>query len=228
VRILEFYLDTANVDEVAFAAKYGFLDGITTNPSIISKENDTFENVIRRIDSQIRGKVWIQVTEKTADSMYQQGLEINKWAKQAVVKLPMNEEGLEAAYRLSEDNIKVNMTLIYTLAQVLLAAKVNVDYISPYIGRMDDNAVNGQEFISNAKNIISALGAKTKIIGASIRSTQVVVDLSIHQYDAVTMPFHIFRKMFQSSLTDEGLIQFNHDWECFSSKELLDSSQNFE
>lgn len=165
---MEIYLDTANEKEINFASKYSFLDGITTNPSIISRENDSFENTIRRIDSQINGKVWMQVTEKEADQMYKQGVEMNKWAKRAVIKMPMNEEGLEAAYRLTQDNIQVNMTLIYTLAQVLLAAKASVDYISPYIGRMDDHTMNGKEFIACSKEIINALGAKTKVIGASI------------------------------------------------------------
>ncbi|MEI3606463.1 transaldolase family protein [Pseudogracilibacillus sp. SE30717A] len=212
---MELYLDTANEEEIAYASQYGFLDGITTNPSIISKEKDSFESIIRRIDSQINGKVWMQVTKKEAGEMVKQGVEINKWVKHAVIKLPMNEDGLQAAYRLTQDNIQVNMTLIYTLPQVLLAAKANVDYISPYISRMDDRALDGKAFIIRAKEIIQALGAKTKVIGASIRSPQVIVDLSTQQFDAVTMPFTIYKKMFQSELTTHGLAQFDENWQKY-------------
>lgn len=210
---MEIYLDTANEEEVAFAARYGFLDGITTNPSIIARETGAFESTIKRIDQTIDGKVWCQVTEKDADKMYKQGVEMNSWAKRAVIKLPMNEEGLEAAHRLIKDNIEVNMTLIYTLSQVVLAAKANVTYISPYIGRMDDNTLNGQAFIDDARDIFTAFGADTKIIGASIRTPQVVVDLAINGFDAVTMPFSIYKKMFHSSLTSDGIRQFDEDWQ---------------
>lgn len=213
---MELYLDTANLEEVKFVSKYRFIDGITTNPSLVAKETGSYKEIIRNIDSFIQGKVWIQVTEKEADKMYEQGLEMSKWVKNPVIKLPMNEEGLEAAYRLSEKNIEVNMTLIYTLSQVLLAAKSNVHYISPYLGRMDDNTLNGQEFLENARKIITSLNARTKIIGASIRSTQVVVNLSMQQYDAITMPFSIFNKMFQSPLTEQGIIQFDKDWRQFT------------
>lgn len=212
---MELYLDTANLEEVKYASRYRFIDGITTNPSIIAKESGSFETIIKNIDSTIDGKVWIQVTENEADKMYQQGLEMSKWVKNPVIKLPMNEEGLEAAYRLSEKKIEVNMTLIYTLSQVFLAAKANVHYISPYIGRLDDHTLNGHEFLTNAKKIITALEARTKIIGASIRSTQIVVDLSLQQFDAITIPFSIFEKMFQFPLTEQGIIQFNEDWQQF-------------
>ncbi|MCJ0929663.1 fructose-6-phosphate aldolase [Virgibacillus halodenitrificans] len=220
MKTMEIYLDTANDEEVKFAARYGFLDGVTTNPSIISREKEEFQQVIQRIDRTIDGKVWCQVTEENAETMYKQGLEMNQWAKNAVIKLPMNENGLEAAYRLRQEHVEVNMTLIYSLSQVVLAAKAGVTYISPYIGRMDDHVLDGQLFIRKAKEIIHACHSDTKIIGASIRSPQVVVELARDGYDAVTMAFPVYKKMFHSSLTVEGLEQFHNDWASYEHRSL--------
>ncbi|QGH36657.1 fructose-6-phosphate aldolase [Gracilibacillus salitolerans] len=213
---MEIYLDTANPDHLQFASKFPFLNGITTNPSIIAKEKDSFKNVIKRINQHIQGKVWMQVTETTAEAMYQEAIELKNWVDHPVIKLPMNEDGLEAAYRLRQENIEVNMTLIYSLSQVVLAAKADVNYISPYIGRMDDQSLDGQTFIKHSKEIIQSFGASTKIIGASIRNTQVVADLARYGYDAITIPFPIFKKMFQSPLTTEGLAVFQSDWEKYT------------
>ncbi|WP_226037991.1 transaldolase family protein [Aquibacillus saliphilus] len=212
---MEIYLDTANSDHVEFANRYPFLDGITTNPSIIAKESFEHKEIMKHINEKVNGKIWMQVTEEKADRMYEQAMELKDWVDHPVIKLPMTEDGLEAAYLLREKNIEVNMTLIYTLSQVVLAAKANVTYISPYIGRLDDQSLQGQQFIQHAKEIIQSLGASTKIIGASIRTTQVVSDLARFGYDAVTVPFPILKKMFHSPLTQEGLTAFQEDWESY-------------
>lgn len=209
---MEIYLDTADKHEVLYAAKFKFLDGITTNPSIIAKEKEDFKKVIQRIDYSINGKIWCQVTEEEPESMYEQGMTMSKWAKHPVIKLPMTENGLEAAYRLKQSGVEVNMTLIYNYSQVVLAAKAGVDYISPYLGRIEDHSNNGMEFIIKSKEIISAMNGNTKVIGASIRSPKVVVDLASAGVDAVTMQFSIYTKMFISDLTLKGLNQFKADW----------------
>src|SRR5690625_1979078 len=123
---MEIYVDTADSEHIQFAARFPFIDGITTNPSIIAKESEAFQMIIERINQHIDGKILMQVTESKAHAMYQQAIELKNWVKHPVVKLPMNEEGLEAAYRLRQENIEVNMTLIYSLSQVILAAKADI------------------------------------------------------------------------------------------------------
>lgn len=223
-KIMDIYLDTANEQEIEFASKYGFLAGITTNPSIISRENREFRQIIVDISSKINGEVWCQVTGETAEEMILEGREMSTWGKDIVIKLPMTEEGLSAAYQLKQEGIKVNMTLIYTLPQVVLAAKAGVDFISPYIGRMDDHAIDGLQFIKEAKEIIHQMHAETKVIGASIRNPQVVVDLAKSGADAVTMPFYIFKKMFASDLTNIGLKGFLKDWKQYQSAKKSEKS----
>jgi transaldolase len=215
---MEFYLDTANINEIKVASRLGFLDGITTNPSIIAKEKEDFKSKIQEICSYIDGKVWCQVTGKTADEMYDQAMEMNNWGKKMVIKLPMNLEGLVAAGELVKQGVEVNMTLVYSLSHVVLAAKAGVAYISPYVGRADDHSMDGQRFIREAMQTIQSLNAQTKVIGASIRSPQIVVDLAKLGVDAITMSFSTFEKMLQAPLTDIGLNQFMTDWDYYLQK----------
>jgi|SRR5690606_2807030 len=212
---MEIYVDTANLDEIKKASKMKFLDGVTTNPSIIAKEKADFKSRIREIAEYIDGKIWCQVTGKTAEEMYNQAIEMNTWGKQMVIKLPMTYEGLAAASELVKKEIEVNMTLVYSLAHVVLAAKAGVAYISPYVGRTDDHSLDGQRFIREALDTIQNIKGNTKVIGASIRDPQTVVHLANAGVDAITMSFATFEKMFQSPLTDIGLTQFMSDWDAY-------------
>jgi len=212
---MEFYVDTANIEEIKKASRMKFLDGVTTNPSIIAKEKQEFKSKIREIAEYIDGKIWCQVTGKTAEEMYDQAIEMNTWGRKMVIKLPMTFEGLAAASELVKKNVEVNMTLVYSLAHVVLAAKAGVAYISPYVGRADDHSLDGQRFIRESLTTIQNLKAETKVIGASIRGPQTVVDLANAGVDAITMSYSTFEKMFQSPLTDIGLNQFRSDWDTY-------------
>ncbi|MFC4597251.1 transaldolase family protein [Cohnella hongkongensis] len=209
---MEIYLDTANLEEIKEAAAWGVLDGVTTNPSILAAARRDPEAVIKEIAGCVTGKVWCQATGDTADEMVEQGCRMNEWAEQAVIKLPMTAAGLAAATRLVRQGIEVNMTLVYSLPQVLLAAKAGVAYISPYVGRIDDLGANGRRFIVEAIDTLQKLGSATKVIAASIRSPQVVVDLATVGVHAVTMPSAALQAMLRSPLTDIGLAGFQADW----------------
>jgi transaldolase len=212
---MELYVDTANIEEIKAASRLKFLDGVTTNPSIIAREKEDFRSKIREISQYVDGKIWCQVTGKTSEEMYNQAVEMNSWGNKMVIKLPMNFEGLAAASELVKKGIEVNMTLVYSLSHVVLAAKAGVAYISPYVGRTDDHSLDGQRFIKEAMETIRNIGGQTKVIGASIRSPQIVVDLANIGVDAITMSFDTLKKMFQSPLTDIGLKQFMDDWDSY-------------
>lgn len=215
---MELLVDTANTEHINNLKNIPFLDGITTNPSIISKENKDFKTIIQDISSEIDGMVWCQVVATETRSMIQEGLEMSSWGKNMVIKLPMTRGGIIAASHLKNEGVRVNMTLIYTPAQVVLAAKAGVDYISPYIGRMLDQGIPAYEFIKTAQSIIASLESPTKIIGASIRSPQMVVDLVARGIDAVTMSYPVFESMFLSNETQNGNQLFARDWESYLSK----------
>lgn len=221
---MEILVDTANKEHIEKLKSMPFVDGITTNPSIIAKENEEFKTIIQNISSEIHGMVWAQVVATEVDEMINEGMEISSWGEDMVVKLPMTENGIIAASYLKEQGVRVNMTLIYTPAQVVLAAKVGVDYISPYIGRMLDQGIPAYEFITTAQSIIKGLNSQTKIIGASIRSPQMVVDLISHEIDAVTMSYSVFKSMFKSNETQSGNQMFLADWKKYLNETSTNSN----
>lgn len=223
---MELLVDTANKEHIDKLKNIPFLDGITTNPSIISKENKDFKTTIKSISSEIEGMVWCQVVATEMKEMITEGLEMSTWGENMVIKLPMTKNGIIAAAHLKEQGVRVNMTLIYTPAQVVLAAKAGVDYISPYIGRMLDQGIPAYEFITTAQSIITGIGSPTKIIGASIRSPQMVVDLIAHGIDAVTMSYPVFESMFISNETEKGNQMFMADWETYLRKPCNKSGIN--
>lgn len=215
---MELFVDTASPEHINRLKNIPFLDGITTNPSIISKENKDFKTIIQNLTSEIDGMVWCQVVSTNMEAMIEEGLEMSSWGDNMVIKLPMTRDGIVAASHLKNEGVRVNMTLIYTPAQVVLAAKAGVDYISPYIGRMLDQGIPAYEFIKTAQSIITSLDSPTKIIGASIRSPQMVVDLVAHGIDAVTMSYPVFESMFLSNETQSGNQQFAEDWDIYMNK----------
>lgn len=210
---LELYLDTANISHVKTIKKLGFLDGVTSNPSILAKENKPPIKLIKEIDKIIEGKIWYQVTSDTSEEMIEEALEIVNICKNPVViKFPFSLESLAGIRILTDKGIETNATLVYTIPQAIFAAKAGATYISPYLGRIDDMGGSSIEFINDLKQSFINLNFKTKIIGASIRNAQHLVDLSKEGIDALTISYDVFNKMLGHSMTSIGLDQFNQDW----------------
>ncbi|WP_207940387.1 fructose-6-phosphate aldolase [Enterococcus sp. DIV2402] len=213
---MKFFLDTANVAEIKKINTLGLVDGVTTNPTIISKEGRDFEEVIKEICSTIDGPVSAEVTGLTADEMIKEARVIAKWADNVVVKIPMTEEGLRAVHVLSHEGIKTNVTLIFTVAQGLMAMKAGATYISPFVGRLEDIGTDAYELIANLRNIIDFYGFDTEIIAASIRNlphVETVAKLGAH---IATIPGNLFPKLWGHPLTDQGIETFLKDWEAFN------------
>lgn len=211
---MELYLDTGNLEHIRSGMELGFLDGITTNPSILAKEKRAPMELLKEIDRLVPGKVWYQVTGRTAEDMIREAREAASLCKRPVIKFPMSMDSLQALHAISEDGIETNMTLVYTPAQAVLAAKAGAAYISPYLGRIDDVGASGLAFVREVREMYRTLGFETKIIAASIRGTQHVVDAAKNGVDAMTMSYDVFRNLAVHPLTEKGSKQFADDWEA--------------
>ncbi|MBN2908915.1 fructose-6-phosphate aldolase [Polycladomyces sp. WAk] len=209
---MELYIDSANIEQIAQVMPLGILQGVTTNPTLIAKEKRDFQTLIRNIAKLVDGKIWCQVTSTEAESMVNEALEINSWAKNIVIKLPMGMEGLKAASILSRKGVETNMTLVYSVPQAVLAAKAGVSYVSPYVGRVDDTGWDGMSLIKEIVDVFQSLQVKTKVIAASIRGPQQVIDALRTGVHAVTMPYQVLLSMVRNPMTDIGLEQFMTDW----------------
>lgn len=212
---MKFFLDTANVEEIKRINALGLVDGVTTNPTIIAKEGRDFEEVIKEICSIVSGPVSAEVIGLTSEEMVAEARVISKWADNVVVKIPMTEEGLKAVHILSQEGIKTNVTLIFTVAQGLLAAKAGATYISPFLGRLEDMGTDGYRVIEELRDIMDTFGFDTEIIAASIRNlehVEVVAHLGSH---IATIPGSLVPKLWSHPLTDKGIEMFLKDWEQF-------------
>ncbi|MFD2923126.1 fructose-6-phosphate aldolase [Halobacillus naozhouensis] len=209
---MEFFLDTANMDEINRIKKIGLVNGITTNPTIISKENRDFKEIIIEICDAIKGPVSAEVIGLSVEEMINEARDIAQWAPNIVVKIPMTEAGLEAVSILAKEGIKTNVTLIFSVAQGLMAAKAGATYISPFIGRIDDMGEDGIELIRNLKQTLSNYDYHTKIITASIRTINHLEKAAVAGADIATIPGSIFPKLWSHPLTDKGIKQFSEDW----------------
>ncbi|MCI6659389.1 MAG: fructose-6-phosphate aldolase [Peptoniphilaceae bacterium] len=212
---MKFFLDTANVDEIRRINDLGLCDGVTTNPTLISREGRPFEEVIKEICSIVDGPVSAEVIGLRKDEMVQQAREIAKWAPNVVVKIPMTEEGLAAIHVLSQEGIKTNCTLIFSVAQGLMAAKAGATYISPFIGRIDDIGEDGMELIANLRIVLDNYGFESEIIAASVRSIAHVEQSALAGSDIATIPGTLFPKLWSHPLTDRGIENFLADWAKF-------------
>jgi len=213
---MKFFLDTANVSEIKKITALGLVDGVTTNPTIISKEGRDFEEVIKEICSIVDGPVRAEVTGLSADEMIKEARIIAKWAENVVVKIPMTEEGLRAVHVLSNEGIKTNVTLIFTVAQGLMAMKAGATYISPFVGRLEDIGTDAYQLIADLRNIIDFYNFDSEIIAASIRNlphVETVAKLGAH---IATIPGNLFAKLWGHPLTDQGIETFLKDWEAFN------------
>ena len=209
---MKLFIDTANVADIKMANNMGVICGVTTNPSLIAKEGRDFNEVIKEITSIVDGPISGEVISLDADGMIKEGREIAKIHKNMVVKIPMTEEGLKAVKVLSKENIKTNVTLIFTPAQALLAARAGASYVSPFLGRLDDIATNSLELIKTIVDIFKIHDITTEIITASIRSPLHVVDAARAGAHIATVPANVIKAMLKHPLTDSGIERFMKDW----------------
>lgn len=211
---MKFFIDTANLDEIKEAGELGLIDGVTTNPSLVSKESDVdFMEHIAKICEAVKGDVSVEVTTTDQEEMFRQGLEYAKIAPNVVVKCPLTLEGLKTTRKLRDQDIKVNVTLCFSASQALLAAKAGATYISPFIGRLDDISQNGMQLIADIVTIYGNYGYETEVLAASIRHPMHIVEAALLGADVATMPLNVIKQLVKHPLTDKGQDAFLKDWE---------------
>ncbi len=210
---MKFFIDTANLDEIREANEMGLVDGVTTNPSLITKEgNVDFKEHIGRICEIVDGDVSAEVTALDLDGMPKEGREYAKIAKNVVIKCPMTVDGMKATRKLADEGIPVNVTLCFSATQALIAAKAGAKYISPFIGRLDDISHDGMELIHQIVQIYDNYGFTTEVLAASIRSPMHIVNAALAGADVATIPFKVITQLIKHPLTDNGLEAFLADW----------------
>jgi len=209
---MKFFLDTANVEEIKRVNRLGLVDGVTTNPTLIAREGRDFEEVIKEICSVVDGPVSAEVIGLTTDEMVNEARVLAGWAPNVVVKIPMTEDGLAAVNILTKEGIKTNVTLIFSVAQGLMAAKAGATYVSPFVGRLDDIGVDGLDLIVRLKQTLMNLNFETEIITASVRNLEHVEAAALAGADIATIPGSLFPKLWSHPLTDKGIEQFLEDW----------------
>lgn len=210
---MKLFLDTADINEIADLNKTGMVDGITTNPSLIAKSGRNIIQTIEEICGIVSGPVSAEVTATDYDGMMHEGVRLAEIASNVTVKLPLTVDGLRACASLSENNIMVNVTLCFSAAQALLAAKAGASFISPFVGRLDDIGADGMNLISEIAEIYANYDYSTEILVASVRGVQHVVDAALIGADVATIPPKIMSQMYRHPLTDKGLGDFLSDWE---------------
>jgi len=210
---VKFFIDTANIEEIKAANDMGVLDGVTTNPSLISKENGKFEDIILEICKIVNGPVSAEVIATDYEGMVREGQALAKLHDNVVVKIPCTLDGLKATKQLFEAGIRVNMTLIFSPSQALLAAKAGAAYCSPFVGRLDDVSHVGMDLIEQILTIYGNYGYTTEVLVASIRNPLHVVEAAMMGADVATIPFKVISQLIKHPLTDIGLANFLKDWE---------------
>jgi transaldolase len=210
---MKFFIDTANVDEIKEAHSMGMVDGVTTNPSLIAKEGRVFEEVIKEICEIVDGPISAEVISLDAEGMVGEARELAKIHPNVVIKVPMTVDGLKATRQLSEENIKTNVTLIFSPLQALMAAKAGATYVSPFIGRLDDLSQDGMLLVEQIVEIFANYAFDTEIIVASIRNPLHVLDAALAGADISTIPFNVLSKLAAHPLTDKGIKAFLADWD---------------
>ncbi len=211
---MKFFLDTANLEQIKKANALGLLDGVTTNPSLVAKENKPFEKHEKEILKEVKGPVSIEVVSQNADEMLKEARTYSKWGKNVVVKLPMTTEGLKALRTIRDEGhkIKTNITLVFSAAQGLLAMKLGATMVSPFIGRLDDAGQRGMNLVEDLVKIKKNYGFKTEILAASIRNVEHIREAALAGADIATMPLSVFEQLNKHDLTDVGVKRFAEDW----------------
>jgi transaldolase len=210
---MKFFLDTANVGQIREAAALGVLDGVTTNPSLMSKESGKFEDILREICSVVDGPVSAEIISTSHAEMVAEAVGLSQLHPNIVIKVPLILDGIKTLKDLSEKDIKTNATLVFSSNQALLAAKAGATYVSPFIGRLDDAGHVGMDLVREMVTIYENYDFETEIIVASVRSPQHVVDAALCGADIATVPFGVIEKMIKHPMTDAGLASFLKDWE---------------
>ena len=209
---MKIFLDTANLDELRSAAKWGIVDGVTTNPSLIAKEGKPIKEQIAAICDIVDGPISAEVVATEAKAMIAEGTELAKIHKNVIVKLPLIRDGIEACSALSKEGIRVNVTLCFSPAQALLAAKAGAYFVSPFVGRLDDIGATGMDLIRQIVHIFDNYDYGTQVLAASLRGPLHVVEASLAGAHIGTLPFKVLDSLFNHPLTDKGLEQFLKDY----------------
>jgi transaldolase len=216
---MKLFLDTASIDEIREINRWGVLGGVTTNPSLVAKEADDPARVWKEILSEVEGPISLETTELEIEPMYEQGIDLAQMAPNAVVKVPMTPNGLTVGKRLTDEGIKVNVTLVFSPAQAILAAEIGAYIVSPFLGRLDDVAADGMDALRKICEIYEVQGYETNVLAASLRHPMHVVDSALAGADIATMPYSVFTQLVKHPLTDVGLEKFLQDWKSLQ-KEL--------
>jgi len=209
---MELFLDTANVKQIEEVAALGILDGVTTNPTLLSKEEGDYKDILKRICQVVKGPVSAEVVAETTEEMVQQARELAALDEHIVVKIPLIPDGLRAVRILGGEGIRTNVTLCFSANQALLAAKAGATYVSPFIGRLDDVGHNGMEVVADILEIFGNYPFQTKVLVASVRHPQHVLEAARLGAHIVTIPYKVMMQMIKHPLTDVGVEKFNEDW----------------
>lgn len=215
---MKFFLDTANLDEIRTAQRWGLLDGVTTNPTLVSKEGMDYRTIVREIASITPGPISVETTSERADEMIAQAREYATWASNVVVKVPNTPEGLQAGRVIREEGIKINVTLTFSVNQCLLAAKIGAYFVSPFLGRLDDIGQDGMQVVRDAVQIYRTYGFTTQVLAASLRHPLHVTQAALAGAHIATMPFKVMEQLFKHPLTDIGQERFLADWRKLQSE----------
>lgn len=209
---MKFFLDTANVEQIKRAVEAGVVDGVTTNPTLIAKEGRSQEEVVREIASIVKGPVSVEGNGVTCEELVKEAEVYSKWAPNIVVKIPMTEEGIKAVRVLEKKGIRTNVTLVFSASQALIAAKAGASFVSPFIGRLDDNSMDGMGLVREIMQIYNNYGFKTQVIVASIRHPLHVVEAAKAGAPIATIPPDVLAKMWNHPLTEAGIKKFREDF----------------
>lgn len=215
---MKIFVDSAVVDEVRKAAEWGLADGVTTNPTLVAKSGRDFRTVVKEICALVDGPVSAEVMSDDSAGMVKEALELAKIHKNVIIKVPMTPEGMKAVRELKKKGVKTNVTLVFSANQALIAAKAGADYVSPFVGRLDDKGEKGMDVVKDILQVYRNYGMKTKVIVASVRSVEHMKEAALLGADVATVPFRVLEEMFRHELTDAGIKKFKEDWEKVKGK----------
>lgn len=209
---MKFFLDTANLEEIRTAHRWGILDGVTTNPTLVAREGMDYRTVVREIAAVTSGPISVETTSDRAEEMVAQGKDCATWAPNVVVKVPATSEGITAGAALTREGIRINVTLTFSVNQALLAAKVGATFVSPFVGRLDDVGHDGMQVVRDAVQMFRTYGFTTQVLASSLRHALHVTQAALAGAHIATMPFKVAEQLFKHPLTDLGQERFLSDW----------------